>query len=124
MDKDFFAIQAPSLMRQAWRIDPDHGSLVAYVGHLVPIKEMNDVPDEQVFDYFATRKKAWERRPLPRYVTIGEDRKTVYHWPIGWFYCRRFAFGRMVRRVGRIEDRQLILDGHHFLAQLQVRVPR
>lgn len=116
-----YALQAPSLMRFPRMIDIHLGGTAPVrLGRLLAVPGLDDATDETIAKHFQSRKRAWIGRSPPRYVTVDMDLTVVYSWPMQWFHCREPALGKFVRRVGRLEDNHLILDGHHFLAHLGV----
>jgi hypothetical protein len=121
-DDRIYCLLPPSTVRMVRTLNPDGPTaLPLRLGRILAVPGLEQEREDEISVFFKPRARAWSEKQLPRYVTIGEDLRTVYSWPLEWLYCREFAFGRFVRRVGRIADHQLIFDGHYFLSHLGIR---
>lgn len=118
-DNTIWLLTAPSTVRTVRMLDTQRGDLLPLrVGTLLPVPGLEDEHDETIDTLLRPRLRAWSEKEIPRFVTIGEDRWAVYTWPLGWRRCREVALYRFVRRVGRLVDNELILDGHYFFHSL------
>lgn len=119
-----YLLQPPSTVQQERMLDPVHGGTKpCRIGRILAVPGLENETEEQRIVFFRPRARVWSGKVPPRYVTIGSDLRTVYTWPLEWLFCREFAFGRFVRRVGRLEAHQLIFDGEYFLRHIGVGVP-
>ena len=118
-DDRVYVLGAPSTIRMARELEFETGNLIPVrIGRVLMVPGLEQERPDQVEAFVRPKVRTWQEKPRPRYVLIGQDTDTVYSWPAGWVYCREFALGRFVRRVGRLVSHELILDGHYFLERL------